>query len=87
MSKRPAQRGTHPVAEGHVRDAFVLVTNQTAKIEDKKVLYLSNDKATDRTMMNLAGSIQLWPGTNKIEIVVREDDQVRTVQTVWVQRT
>ncbi|GEM_PF-2637017 len=71
----------------HVRDAFVLVTNQTAKIEDKKVLYLSNDKATDRTMMNLAGSIQLWPGTNKIEIVVREDDQVRTVQTVWVQRT
>jgi len=71
----------------HVRDAFVLVTNQAAKIEVKKVLYLSNDKATDRTVMKLAGSIQLWPGTNKIEIVVREDDQVRTVQTVWVQRT
>ncbi|CAN5508458.1 hypothetical protein BH11MYX1_BH11MYX1_27520 [soil metagenome] len=70
----------------HVRDAFVLVTNQAAKIADKKVLYLSNDKGADRTVLDLAGSIPLWPGTNKIEIVVREDDQVRTVRTVWVQR-
>lgn len=70
----------------HVRDAFVLVTNQAAKIADKKVLYLSNDKGADRTVLNLAGAIPLWPGTNKIEIVVREDDQVRTIRTVWVQR-
>ncbi len=76
----------HARDDRHVRDAFVLVTNQKAKIDDKKVLYLSNDKSADRTQMDLAGSIQLWPGTNKLEIVVREDDQVRTVKTVWVQR-
>lgn len=70
----------------HVRDAFVLVTNQVAKIESKKVLYLSNDKGADRTVLTLTGSVPLWPGTNKIEVVVREDDQVRTVRTVWVQR-
>jgi hypothetical protein len=70
----------------HVRDGYVLVSNRGAKIEDKKVLYLSNAASHDPTTLILAGSVPLWPGMNKLTLVVRESESIWTKRTVWVHR-
>ncbi|HKA87543.1 MAG TPA: MXAN_5808 family serine peptidase [Haliangiales bacterium] len=68
----------------HLEDVFVLVSNRDAKIEAKKVFYQSNRGRKSATKMDFSAQIPVWPGSNMITVFARENNDVRTPQTVWV---
>lgn len=70
----------------HVEDAYVFVANANAKIETRKVLYRSNRGGADPRQLALDGDVPLWPGSNVITIVARENADVKAISTMVVYR-
>jgi hypothetical protein len=72
--------------ERQIADAFVYVSNRTAKIDHRKVFYLSNHKSASPKALRLDAVIPLWPGANQVTVVARQSNQVQSNQTLIVQR-
>jgi carboxyl-terminal processing protease len=72
--------------EQHVEDMYVFVSNQTAKIESRKVFYRSNRGGKDGKQLEFAADLPLWPGSNMVTVVARASTEVRSVKTMFVYR-
>ncbi len=72
--------------EQHVEDVYIFVSNQTAKIESRKVFYRSNRGGKDTRAMSFAADLPMWPGTNMVTVVARANAQIRSVKTVFIYR-
>jgi len=72
--------------EQHVEDVYIFVSNQTAKIESRKVFYRSNRGGKDGKQLEFATDLPLWPGSNMITVVGRANAEVRSVKTMFVYR-
>jgi carboxyl-terminal processing protease len=71
----------------HVEDVYVFVSNYDDKVENRKVFYQSNRNGKKSGSLAFQTSIPLWPGTNQVTVVARENDAVRTTHTMYVYRT
>jgi carboxyl-terminal processing protease len=69
-----------------VADAYVVVSNRTAKIEGRKVFYRSNRGSKSPGELHLAVDVPLWPGMNLVTVVARQSQQVQSMQTLAVNR-
>jgi carboxyl-terminal processing protease len=72
--------------ETHVEDVYIFVENRSAKIEQRKVFYRSNRGAKDGKLLDFTADLPLWPGSNMITVVARENPEVRSVKTISVFR-
>ncbi len=70
--------------ETHVEDVYIFVSNRDAKVDNRKIFYRSNrnGKLTDR--LDFEAKIPLWPGSNRITVVARENDDVRSSRTIYM---
>ncbi|HEY5937560.1 MAG TPA: CARDB domain-containing protein, partial [Kofleriaceae bacterium] len=69
-----------------VDDVYVTVSNAGAKVERRKVFYLSNRGAKAPGRLDFKAGIPLWPGSNRVTIVARESEKVKAVQALWIYR-
>jgi carboxyl-terminal processing protease len=72
--------------EQHVEDMYVFVSNQSAKIESRKVFYRSNRGGKDGRQLDFATDLPLWPGSNLVTIVARESSDVKSYKYMYVFR-
>ena len=72
--------------DNHVEDVYIYVTNDAAKIETRKVFYTSSRDRSSRTSLEFTSNVPLWPGSNEIVIVARENEQVTSVRQFYVYR-
>jgi carboxyl-terminal processing protease len=72
--------------ETHVEDVYIFVANQGAKIENRKVFYRSNRGGKDGKLIDFAADLPLWPGSNMVTIVARENSEVRSVKYLYLYR-
>jgi carboxyl-terminal processing protease len=72
--------------EEKVEDLYIFVSNQSAKIESRKVFYRSNRGARDIKAMSFASDLPLWPGSNMVTVVARSNAEVRSVKRLFVYR-
>jgi carboxyl-terminal processing protease len=72
--------------DNHVEDVYIVVSNRESKIESRKVFYRSNRAGKNHAKMDFAGDIPVWPGSNMVTVVVRENDEVRSTHTMYVYR-
>ncbi len=68
--------------DNQVKDLFVRVYNRDSKMPPKKVYYLPN--TGDKTKLSFDTNVQLWPGSNIVQVFARETNEVQTVATVVV---
>jgi carboxyl-terminal processing protease len=73
-------------AEQHVEDVYIFVSNQSAKIESRKVFYRSNRNGKDGKQLDFLAELPLWPGSNMVTVVARSSSEVRSVKTMFVYR-
>ncbi|MEO6327165.1 MAG: S41 family peptidase [Thermoanaerobaculia bacterium] len=60
-----------------IRDAWISVTNQQARLDRKKALFRSNSGSAARDRMTISEEIALRPGLNKIDVCARNPDGER----------
>jgi carboxyl-terminal processing protease len=72
--------------EQHVEDVYIFVSNQSSKIESRKVFYRSNRGGKDGKQLEFATDLPLWPGSNMVTVVARASSEVRSVKTMYVYR-
>jgi carboxyl-terminal processing protease len=72
--------------ESHVEDVYIFVANQGAKIDNRKVFYRSNRGGKDTKQIEFAADLPLWPGSNMVTVVARENSEVRSVKTLYLYR-
>jgi carboxyl-terminal processing protease len=72
--------------ETHVEDVYIIVSNQNAKILDRKVFYRSNRGGKDGKALDFAADLPVWPGSNMITVWARENNEVRSMKTLFVYR-
>jgi carboxyl-terminal processing protease len=72
--------------ESHVEDVYIFVANQAAKIDSRKVFYRSNRGGRDGKMIDFTADLPLWPGSNMVTIVARENSDVRSVKYLYLYR-
>jgi carboxyl-terminal processing protease len=72
--------------ETHVEDVYIFVQNQGAKIDNRKVFYRSNRGGKDGKALDFAADLPLWPGSNMVTIIARENSEVRSVKTLFLYR-
>lgn len=72
--------------KSQVLDAYVVVSNRTAKIEHRKVFYLSNRDRKPQNEMRFDATVPLWPGVNYVSVVARQSAQVQSSQTLIINR-
>ncbi|MSP62375.1 MAG: peptidase S41 [Myxococcales bacterium] len=72
--------------EAQIADGYIFVTNRGAKIDHRKVFYLSNRKGGTPKQMRFDALVPLWPGANQVTVVTRQSNQVQSQQTLIVQR-
>jgi carboxyl-terminal processing protease len=70
----------------HVEDVYVFVSNSSAKIDSRKVFYRSNRGGKADKQMEFSSEIPLWPGSNQVTVVARENQDVKSVQTLYLYR-
>jgi len=70
----------------HVEDVYVFVSNRDAKVENRKVFYRSNRGSQNAAQMTFAPDIPLWPGSNLVTVVVRENDDVKSAYNMFLYR-
>jgi carboxyl-terminal processing protease len=70
----------------HVEDVYVFVSNSAAKIDGRKVFYRSNRGSKTDKSMEFSSDIPLWPGSNQVTVVTRENQDVKSVQTLYLYR-
>jgi carboxyl-terminal processing protease len=73
-------------AEQHVEDIYIFVSNQSAKIESRKVFYRSNRGGKDAKQLDFSTDLPLWAGSNMVTVVARASSEVRSVKTMFVYR-
>jgi len=69
-----------------VDDVYVTVSNAGAKIDRRKVMYLSNRGGKSPGRLDFKAAIPLWPGSNRVTIYARESDKVKASQALWIYR-
>jgi hypothetical protein len=69
-----------------VRDVFVRVWNRDAKVPMKKPFYLPNRTTGDRSSLTWETDVPLWPGSNIVQIIARESNDLQSMETVVVLR-
>jgi carboxyl-terminal processing protease len=74
------------VDDTHVEDVYVFVSNREAKVENRKVFYRSNRGGRKTSQMSFAPDIPLWPGSNLVTVVVRENDDVKSAYNMFLYR-
>ncbi|HEY2900888.1 MAG TPA: MXAN_5808 family serine peptidase [Polyangia bacterium] len=67
-----------------VRDVYIRVWNRNAKTAMRKVFYQPNTPTGDRSKMDFAADVPLWPGSNMVQVFARESNDVQSLQTVVV---
>jgi carboxyl-terminal processing protease len=72
--------------ETHVEDVYVFVSNQASKIESRKVFYRSNRGGKNARQLDFATDVPVWPGSNMVTVVARENSEVRSVKTIVIYR-
>jgi carboxyl-terminal processing protease len=72
--------------DSHVEDVYIFVSNSDAKIDNKKVFYKSNRGSKQGAQMAFSSTIPLWPGSNHVVVVVRENDQVQSARSLYIYR-
>jgi carboxyl-terminal processing protease len=72
--------------ETHVEDVYIFVDNKNAKIENRKVFYRSNRGGKDGKTVDFTADLPLWPGSNLVTIVARENADVRSVKYLYLYR-
>lgn len=70
----------------HLEDVYIFVSNRDAKIEGRKVFYRSNRGSGKRPEMSFSPDIPLWPGSNLVTVVARENNEVKSAHTLWLYR-
>ena len=70
----------------HVEDVYIFVSNRDAKIDNRKVFYKSNRKGKKTNEMSFSHDIPLWPGSNFVTVVVRENDEVKATKYMYLHR-
>ncbi len=73
--------------DSQVEDVYIFVSNMDAKVDNRKVFYQSNRGSSTGAEMPFAAQIPLWPGSNAVTVVARENDRVRSVKTLYLSRT
>ena len=73
--------------ETHVEDVYIYVSNRKAKINNRKVFYKSNRRVSNHSSLHFNADIPLWPGSNRITVVARENDAVRSAKTLYLYRS
>jgi len=73
--------------ETRVEDVYVFVSNRDAKIDNRKVFYQSNRGAKKASSLAFAATLPLWPGSNRVTVVVRENDRVQSSHTMYLYRS
>ncbi len=71
----------------HVEDVYIFVSNRDAKIDNKKVFYKSNRRGKSENTLAFEQEIPLWPGSNFVTVVVRENDEVRSTYYTYLYRS
>ena len=84
-----ASRATYTLSgtvtdDTHVEDVYVFVSNPGAKIDGKKVFYLSNRGGAQDNKLDFSSDVPLWPGSNQITVIAREKSDVRAISTMYV---
>ena len=69
-----------------VEDVYIFVSNQDAKVENRKVFYKSNRGAARPGQVAFAPTIPLWPGSNLVTVVARENDDVKSSYSMFMYR-
>jgi carboxyl-terminal processing protease len=69
-----------------VADVFAMVRNPDQKVFEKKVFYKSYRNAADPKRAAFEARIPLWPGQNYVTVIARENDEVRSSETVILTR-
>jgi len=72
--------------ETRVEDVYIFVSNPDAKVDNKKVFYESNRGGKDPSSLSFDATIPLWPGSNRITVVARENSEVRSAHTMYLYR-
>jgi carboxyl-terminal processing protease len=72
--------------DSKIEDVYIFVSNQDAKIENRKVFYKSNRGAAKPGQVAFAPTIPLWPGSNLITVVARENDDVKSSYSMFLYR-
>jgi len=80
-----ALRGT-VTDDTHVEDVYVFVSNNGAKIDGRKIFYKSNRGGSNSNRLDFKTEVPLWPGSNQITVIARENTDVRSVHTFIVFR-
>jgi carboxyl-terminal processing protease len=71
----------------HVEDVYVFVSNYDDQVENRKVFYKSNRNGKQSGSLDFQTQIPLWPGTNQVTVVARENDEVKSMHTMYVYRS
>ena len=72
--------------ESKVEDIQIFVSNSGSKIETRKVHYKSNRGVARPGSLPFSVDVPVWPGSNHITIVARENTDVRTIQSLVIYR-
>jgi len=72
--------------ETHVEDVYVFVSNPGAKIDGRKIFYKSNRGGSTSSKLDFTADVPLWPGSNQITVIARENANVRALSTMYVYR-
>lgn len=72
--------------DSKVEDVYIFVSNQDAKVENRKVFYKSNRGASRPGQLAFAPTIPLWPGSNLVTVVARENDEVKSSYSMFLYR-
>jgi carboxyl-terminal processing protease len=78
-------RGT-ATDDTHVEDVYVFVSNPSARIDNRKVFYKSNRNGKNGVELPFAATIPLWPGSNLVTVVSRENGNVRAAHQLYLYR-
>ncbi len=72
--------------DSHVEDVYIFVSNNSAKIDSRKVFYRSNRGGKTEGKLDFSAAVPLWPGANQITIIARENQEVRSTKTINILR-
>ena len=62
------------------------ITLLSPKIENRKVFYKSNRGSKLAGSLSFSAQIPLWPGSNAVTVVARENDDVQSSRTLYLYR-
>jgi hypothetical protein len=73
--------------DSKVEDLYIFVSNSVANVENRKVFYQSNRGNAKSAELDFVANIPLWPGSNAVTVVARENERVRAAKTLFLTRS